>query len=267
MDLGGIRYSILDPTGNITALVETPVDVAEQPAVATEVMRRHAEVEQVGFVTLDGASVSLCMAGGEFCGNASMCAAALACVRLGCAEGSHELSVRVSGAQDSVTVRLEGGGDNAFAASVLMPSGQEIDVVELACGLRAGRVPVVRMTGITHVIVTPDSAFWDLQMGCGEATSAVRAWCSELDADCLGLMFLDGEGDTRRLVPLVYVPKAGTTFWESSCASGSSAVGMWLAHEAGAPIKVDLVQPGGTLGVSSDPATDETWLSGHVRLL
>ena len=103
--------------------------------------------------------------------------------------------------------------------------------------------------------------------GGGEIAGAEMHPCEAVEIGGVVGLFLDGEGDTRRLVPLVYVPKAGTTFWESSCASGSSAVGMWLAHEAGAPIKVDLVQPGGTLGVSRDPATDETWLSGHVRLL
>ena len=74
-----IKYSIFDPTGNITALVESQIPAAEQPTVAAAVMERHPSVEQVGFVRFDPASdppVSLRMAGGEFCGNATMCAAA-----------------------------------------------------------------------------------------------------------------------------------------------------------------------------------------------
>ena len=34
-----LRYSILDPTGNITAIVESPVEIASQPSVAGAIMR------------------------------------------------------------------------------------------------------------------------------------------------------------------------------------------------------------------------------------
>ena len=76
-----IRYSILDPSGNITALVESAVGADARAAVAAELMRRHPEVEQVGFVRRtepgDPVRAELNMAGGEFCGNASLCTAAL----------------------------------------------------------------------------------------------------------------------------------------------------------------------------------------------
>ena len=50
---GSLRYSIWDPTGNITALVESAVAVGEQPAAAAALMERHPTVEQVGFVELE----------------------------------------------------------------------------------------------------------------------------------------------------------------------------------------------------------------------
>ena len=81
-----IKYSILDPTGNITALVESEVAVERQPAAAEAIMKRHTEVEQVGFVRFDpeeGIDAQLRMAGGEFCGNASLCTAALYLMRNG----------------------------------------------------------------------------------------------------------------------------------------------------------------------------------------
>ena len=43
-----LRYSILDPTGNITAIVESPVEIARQPELASRIMRLRPEVEQVG---------------------------------------------------------------------------------------------------------------------------------------------------------------------------------------------------------------------------
>ena len=73
--MNGLKYSIWDPTGNITALVETQTSIDRQPEVAARIMDLHPEVEQVGFVS-KVLRPYLRMAGGEFCGNASMCAAA-----------------------------------------------------------------------------------------------------------------------------------------------------------------------------------------------
>ena len=44
-----LRVSIFDPTGNITALVESPVAPEEQSAAAARIMERFPQVEQVGF--------------------------------------------------------------------------------------------------------------------------------------------------------------------------------------------------------------------------
>ena len=72
-----IDYAVMDPTGNITILVETPVPEASQPFAAARLMELEPAAEQVGFLSSgrDGAELSLRMAGGEFCGNASMSAA------------------------------------------------------------------------------------------------------------------------------------------------------------------------------------------------
>ena len=122
-----LQYSIWDPTGNITALVESPVDESEQRAVAASIMARHAAVEQVGFVRLPdekSAPAALRMAGGEFCANASMSAASLWALRLGLCEG--ELSLAVSGAEDAVAVRLKQEDESCFSAAVRMPEAREI---------------------------------------------------------------------------------------------------------------------------------------------
>ena len=91
-----IQYCIFDPTGNITALVETGVDIADQPAAAARIMELEPDVEQVGFITYadndaikeGSVPVSIRMAGGEFCGNATMCAAALFAIRSGLQGGA-----------------------------------------------------------------------------------------------------------------------------------------------------------------------------------
>ena len=124
-----LKYCIFDPTGNITALVETEVRPADRAPVASGIMAAHPEVEQVGFVAYNDsaceaadAAVSLMMAGGEFCGNATMCAAALYAERRGMpADGA--VKVKVSGAEAPLTVQLEEiKGSGACAGSTVNDS-------------------------------------------------------------------------------------------------------------------------------------------------
>ena len=268
-----LRFSIWDPTGNITALVESPVAPARQPAAAAALMRRHPEVEQVGFVRFaaepgeDGVQAQLRMAGGEFCGNAAMSTAALYTLRTALQEENGGVLVRVSGAREPVTVRLRPEGTDCFGAAVRMPAPRSIRETDFAFEGLSGRLPLVSMEGISHLLIERASVFFPLLRDRAAAGRAVRSWCEALRAEGLGLMFLEGDGERRRLTPLVYIPGSGTEFWESSCASGSSAVGMALAARSGAPLRLELCEPGGTLRVESAPDGGETWLGGTTRLL
>ena len=265
-----MRYSILDPTGNITALVESPVEPAERPAAAAALMRRHPQVEQAGFVRFapeDGVDAALSMAGGEFCGNASLCAAALYLLRRGTAPGARErVWLRVSGASKPVETELVYGQDGSFSAWVRMPPALGVEEQDFAFDDLRGSLTLVRMEGISHLIVPADSAFFALQSVRCAAERAVQSWCGALQAEGLGLMFLE-DGESLRLTPLVYVPGSGTVFWENSCASGSAAVGMARAARSGMPVDLRLTEPGGVLRVVSDPASGETRLCGTVRLI
>lgn len=273
-----IEYSIFDPTGNITALVETAVAPAEQPAVASGIMELNPDVEQVGFVTFsDGdVPVRLRMAGGEFCGNATMCAAAFYMIREGL-QGEMRVRVKVSGAKQPLEVWLARKDAISFDAAVTMPPAIGIDELKLADGMFPGndslRLPVVRLEGISHVIIEPDTGFYGLKDDKTLAETLLRGWCGAIGAECLGMMFLDeacGSADTgegiRAMTPLVYVPGADTMFWENSCASGSVAVGVYLAAKAGKPVDVTFDEPAGRLRVESDSATGRTVLHGSVVL-
>ena len=263
-----LRVSILDPTGNITALVESEVEIARQPSVAAEIMRRHPEVEQVGFLrpaSGDGVVAELRMAGGEFCGNASMCAAALC--RLNGIQGDEAIRLRVSGTKQPVSVRLRREASDRFLAELTMPPALGIEERAFRLEGISGVLPLVRLEGISHVIVEPASPFFSLLENRVAAERAVRSFCKELRAEGLGLLFLDGSGAERRMTPQVYIPGSGTVFWENSCASGSAAVGIYRAKKSGAPVYLCLRQPGGILRVSADPASGETRLIGSVCLI
>lgn len=273
-----IEYTIFDPTGNITALVETAVDPSDQPSVAAGIMGLYPEVEQVGFVTFAAAGagtpaadvpVSLRMAGGEFCGNATMCAAALYMMASDM-PGEANVKVRVSGTKDPLDVRLVRRDAVSFDAAVTMPPAVGIDELKLSDGMLPGndvlRLPVVRMEGIAHVIIEPDSGFFGLKDDSALAETLLRGWCGVLGAECLGMMFLDEGKGVRALTPLVYVPGADTMFWENSCASGSAAAGIYLAAKTGRPVDVTFREPAGSLRVTSDPVSGRTVLYGSIAL-
>lgn len=261
-----MQYSILDPTGNVTALVESEVELSRQPETAAEIMRLHPTVEQVGFLRGAGEDglPELRMAGGEFCGNASMCAAGLLALRKGCADTQR---LRVSGAARPVEVRLQATDGGSFRAEIIMPPAMEILEKDFRFEDMHAMLPLVRMEGISHLVIENTSPFFALLRDRETAERAVRAFCAVLGADGLGLLFLEGEGMERRMTPLVFVPGSGTVFWENSCASGSAAVGMALAANSGAAVQISLREPGGILHVTSDPATGETRLRGSVRFV
>lgn len=267
-----LKYSIFDPTGNITALVESSVAMEEQPFAASEILARHPEVEQVGFVRFHKEKpydAELRMAGGEFCGNAAMCAASLYYLRKNACPDFHDsgevLSVllNVSGSSGTTQVVLEPEENNSFQAGILLHEPLEISDKIFYFQEKNSVLPVVKMEGISHVIIRPESVFYKLSDSKADAEDAVRSWCG--DDPCLGLMFLSETGLGYRLTPLVYVPGSHTVFWENSCASGSAAAGMFLSFVSGRPVDVSFQEPGGKLRVKS--SGKQTWLYGKTRLL
>ena len=278
--IDGIKYNIFDPTGNITALVETPVDAEARPGLAEQIMARHPRVEQVGFVRRadadeKGFDMELRMAGGEFCGNASMCAAVWYTEHIaekgsehGTATGRKQekkVVLRVSGARGPVEVQLSKATENLYSTAIRMPQALDITKKTFGAVTLIEELPVVRLEGISHIIIE-SGPVCSLLMGDRKAAEkTVREWCGQLNAEGLGLMFLQKETEEYVLTPLVYVPGSGTVFWENSCASGSCAAAMYLAARSGHKVDVILREPGGVLRVVCDPAIPGAWLEGSVR--
>ncbi len=286
-----INYSILDPTGNVTALCESPVPVSEQPRIAAEIMKLEPTVEQVGFLSYEDAALpSLRMAGGEFCGNATLSAASLALLkglRSPSERGSiHPLALHVSGASEPVQVRLKQISDSACAGEVSMPEALEVSMVRLPQTLEIStarlpqktgasaspdpdndtaciELPLVRFAGISHLILEETSG--ETKISDEDAESLIGFWCSELHCDGLGIMFLNQKAGTLR--PLVWVPESGTLFWEHSCASGTTAAGIWLSVQSGGPGDFQFREPGGVLGVRTEAGGKHPVLNGRAELV
>lgn len=259
------EYFLVDPTRNITILVDAAIPIAKQPQVAETIMRSEPVAEQTGFISIDTsdrrADILLRMAGGEFCGNATMSAAAVFCRKTGLTSGEvRDVKVGVSGISEPVNVRIEATDSGTYNAVVTMPSPETITIRDFVYKNKKFSLPMVQFGGITHLIAENLN---DRTI----AEEAVKIWCKELGVTCLGIMLLDRE--QMRLDPLVYVSVPETCMWESSCASGTTAVGAYLAGIRGQnepPIKLRLTEPGGDLTIEEDE-NGRLKLGGHVRIL
>ncbi|MDR1048097.1 MAG: hypothetical protein LBL64_09995 [Treponema sp.] len=232
---------IADPAGNITAFVSGPVE--DRVSLAQTIMADNVlKVEQVGFVTEpDGEARKLWrleMSGGEFCGNAAR-SFGLYVAGLSGLSGKHTVSVEISGMKGSVPVRVD---TESGAAEVEIPGPVAEKVIEYE-----GRsLPVIVFDGITHVIAPGFKPAEKMFYGVKEIIEAEGK-----APQALGLLFWDEEG--REMIPLVYVYATGTLVFESSCGSGSAALGVWLSRNAADSGKgqaehcFSLRQPGGTI--------------------
>ena len=250
-------YAVMDPTGNVTILVNTPTPVPLQPGRAAALLAFEPEAEQVGFLSPGDAAADLAlrMAGGEFCGNAAMSAAALYCMERGLRDG--RVKVRVSGAELPVSVQVTALPDASYACAVDMPRPESVEMIGLSLDGETHALPLVRFAGICHLILPGD-------FDRAAAERAAKRWCAKLGAAALGLMLLDEKAE--RMTPLVYVPGGDTLYWERSCASGTAAAGAYLAWKTAAPAALSLRQPGGILRVEAVPVGQIT-LHGAVKLL
>jgi diaminopimelate epimerase len=137
---------------------------------------------------------------------------------------------------------------------------------EIALKIRPTVVALVRLEGITHIVVDAR----DYRMEEHVLLELGEAFDLE-DEPCIGVIFRRGLDE---IVPLVHVAATNTFVWESSCASGSVAVALAYAAALGEPGCYDFKQPGGTLSVTvtppnakGEPAAAYATVSGDVRIV
>ena len=250
-----INYSILNPTGNVTALVTSAVEIEKQPYVASHIMIKEPAVEQVGFIDVKNRTMR--MAGGEFCGNASMCAAVM-CAEEELLQGGYtEIFLDVSGAPEKVCVSVEKKSDTSFYCCVSMPKANNVRKQKFVCGNEEYTLPVVEFDGISHIIneIYEKKDFFSKE---------IKKWCACLGCDCLGIMNIETE--KKKITPLVYVPVSETLVWENSCASGTAAAGVYFASKNNCVFETDFSEPGGTLGVRADNKGN-VFIKGNVKIV
>jgi diaminopimelate epimerase len=233
---------IADPAKNITVFVLTPVSPDDRPRAARALLDDPSlKAEQVGFVIPPSRTASLwCleMMGGEFCGNAARSFGLYVARQTGLS-GKASLEVEISGMDRPVSVRVD--VERGLAeASMPPPRGHRT----LAYGGLA--LPVYVFEGITHIIAADiepsESAFHTIRgLLDGGAEDGARH-------DAIGVMFWDSA--RRFMTPAVWVRATDTLVFESSCGSGSAALGLHLTRGMGSgETTLALRQPGGIIEV------------------
>ena len=266
------EYIVADPSGNITVLVLSPVDEKLRGETARRLMEEVDGAEQVGYLLSpkdEKAVIRLEMAGGEFCGNASLSTAAYYAGKNGIKTGETKvITIEVSGANRPVDCSITGIGDKLFRGSLNMPLPERISEKTLYLEGEAFTFPVVEMPGITHIIFQikkreDEVIFETSESGKGEKErtvppphskiweKAVKKWAEDLGTDAAGILFLDRE--TMEMTPLVYVEVPGSICYENGCGSGTAAAGAWLASMTEEIITgADIKQPGGVISVKAE---------------
>ena len=258
-----IIYNIFDPTKNITILVESDIDVKDQPAIARALMEIHPNVEQVGFLSFDdNKNVKLRMAGGEFCGNATMCAGVYAVIsdeiyKIKFPKDNENIldkkyfkeksiddnnyknnnkfanfakTIYVDALKKYVEVEVKCIDKNKFIGTVNMPRAKEIINIKFPDG---EIYDVVHLQGISHIIIDIDNSYYKKLAENNNLKNhfenKIKPYCDFLNVESLGIIFYDKIKNS--ITPLVYVKNADTLYWENSCASGSIAVYEYLKYK------------------------------------
>ena len=115
-----------------------------------------------------------------------------------------------------------------------------------------------------------------------EAFLGIKELLAALEGEKLDILFLEmisekqakaavmlGQKEKDMMDPFVVV-KGGSRVWESSCGSGTCAIGSFLAKEAGGKASVSLQEPGGELGAEAfwdGEKIQSLRLMGHVKIL
>jgi len=183
-----LRYTVIDPTKNITLLVTTPVPRALQPQTAAWLLRHEKDAEQVGFLEpSDGAPARLQMMGGEFCANATMSLGAWLCRRDRLPHGvTHDFALEISGASHLVPCAVT-PVHYGYLATVALPLPEKMELRAFPTPAGEVTLTVVFLPGICHIIAPAGTVAHE------DAEELLRRWSAQLPGEAVGLILLDEE--------------------------------------------------------------------------
>jgi len=253
-----IEYVLMNPSDNYTILVLTDVKADDYEIIAKDLLSNEPLAEQVGFLTFKkGADISIRMAGGEFCGNATICAAVYYCMKNEFLKKS--VNVKFFGIDKLLNVQVEKVEKDKWIGIVEMPKAKEIKEVKFG---DKEILPVVFLDSIAHVIVERSL---DKDFTKETIETKIKEWCKYLNVPALGVMDYDME--KSELTPIVYVEKIDTLYWENSCASGTAAIAYYLDSKSDKLVNIKIKQAGGKYLEAFTSSDKKLYLKGEVQFV
>jgi diaminopimelate epimerase len=241
-----IDFVKTSPSQNTTVLITSFCPPERYVEVARKVMGyEYLHAEQVGFIVPPGnknSVIGLKMAGGEFCGNASLSAAAYARYKGICE--AREFLIDVSGADHPLRCYVEQKSRFVYKAKCEMPPPVSIREFTVRVGQQEVTGSVVNLKGISHFVfeLWPEVHFFD---------DILELLENHINASALGVVPYRKINELEyEIKPYIHVRETDSRMFERGCGSGSLALGLHL-KEKDITGKLNVRQPGGVIGVET----------------
>lgn len=217
------EYEILNPSGNITALVTKYVPREKYKEISNEIMKNNPNIEQVGFLKKYSNSIfRLEMAGLEFCGNASR---AFACFLVKEKYiNTEKFEISVTGYDNLIGCIVEKKGEDYFSTIDLKFLKPIDDFIENKT-LNDQKISVVYLPGISHTFLDQRRFKFD-EDNCLKEAKKIIQQLNLTKLPAVGVIWFDG----NQINPVVYVKDIDSLFYENSCGSGSIAYGIYHVY-------------------------------------
>ena len=233
------------PAQNTTVIITSDCPKSYYPIVANKAMSYdYLHAEQVGFIvppSRKDSVIALEMAGGEFCGNATLSAAAYVIYK-GLTD-KEVFYIDSSGAAEPIRCKVAKVGDYCYSASCTMPSAKGIDEAKFNLPNKTVEGYIVEFDGISHFVLEAEDDF-------EEYLELIQSLKEVVDADAIGIIPYSKVQDGRyKIKPFVHVRAINSNVFERGCGSGSLALGIYLNKIRGVSTDIEVLQPGGTIRV------------------
>ena len=221
-----VKYQIFNPAGNITALViGDKYKHWERKIINDRIMKDNKEVEQVGFLSEE--EYKLTMAGGEFCGNATRCAAYYYMNK------KDKIEIKIN------EMKLQSGRDEEGKIWC------EIPIENYKISKLEDNLYKVKLDGITIIvsrkILEREYLEADLK---ARAKEIINLYDDQIN-NAIGVMFLNKISNEIKINPIVFVKTINTMFYENACGSGTIGTTMIESILLNKSNKYKILQPSG----------------------
>ncbi|ASN06425.1 hypothetical protein [Virgibacillus necropolis] len=252
-----LNFVKVSPSKNMTVFITNYVEPIHYAEIANTIMDyEYLNAEQVGFIVAPENKKSVLrleMAGGEFCGNAILSAAAY-CSYKGLSKNNRFL-LETSGSESPLACVVEVKSPSHFEAKAEMLHPISTNEIVISLNGRSISGSVVQLEGITHFLTD----FWPSK---NDFNLLIEAVTKKIEDKAIGII------PYRRLMekeyeiwPFVYVKETGSRFFEQACGSGSLALGVYLSKK-NKEYKLKIHQPGGIINVETGV---KNYISTDVR--